>query len=92
MLTDSSIDICDLLLEAYCEAAQVTAGGDDKDLALHKLCLTTPHSSQSIKICRLLVHASPDAINACGNHHDPEILKEYELKGIDPSKEPGDGG
>ena len=90
MLTDSSIDICDLLLEAYCEAAQVTAGGDDKDLALHKLCLTTPHSSQSIKICRLLVHASPDAINACGNHHDPEILKEYELKGIDPSKEPGD--
>ena len=91
MLTDCSIEICDLLLDAYIEAARLSAaGGEDKDLALHKLCLTTPHSAQSIKMCRLLVHAYPDAINVPGNHHDPEVLKGYEVKGIDPSKEPGD--
>lgn len=90
MLTNCSIDICKLLLDAHIDAARLSAGGDDKDLALHKLCLTTPHSAQSIKICRLLVHAYPHAIHIPGNHHDPEVLQAYEVKGIDPSKEPGD--
>ena len=89
-LDESSVMICELLLHTYVDAVWQSSGDSDKDLALHKLCLTTPHSLQSIKVCRLLVHAYVEAICICGNHHNPEKLKEFEVKGIDQDKEPGD--
>jgi len=89
-LDDHSLQICELLLHEYVDAVWQSCGGTDKDLALHKLCLTTPHTMQSIKLCRLLVHKYVEAICICGNHHDPAKLKDFEVKGIDPDKEPGD--
>jgi hypothetical protein len=71
-------------------AVQTADGSIDKDLVLHKLCKTTPHSASTVKLCRLLLEAYDDGISVPGNHHDPAALSEMEADGIDPNKEPGD--